>query len=164
MLAGMTTLSAMLAAQDARPTFRASVERVTLSATVRTGRGRPVTNLKSADFQLFDSGEPRSILEVRRDPTPVSIALLVDFSGSMDVAARRQASREHVHQLLELLQPGVDSAGLWLTDRGSTNGSVVSAPGLPPRVAEPGARVRVPVGSTIHLGDRRVLVHPQAQA
>jgi uncharacterized RDD family membrane protein YckC len=59
---------------------------------------------------------------------------------------------------------GVDTAGLWLTDRGSTNGTVVSAPGLPPRVAEPGARVRVPVGSTIHVGDRRVIVHPQATA
>jgi uncharacterized RDD family membrane protein YckC len=59
---------------------------------------------------------------------------------------------------------GVDTAGLWLTDRGSTNGTVVSAPGLPPRVAEPGARVRVPVGSTIHVGDRRVVVHPQAGA
>lgn len=56
---------------------------------------------------------------------------------------------------------GVDTAGLWLTDRGSTNGTVVSAPGLPPRVAEPGVRVRVPVGSTIHVGDRRVVVHPQ---
>ena len=56
---------------------------------------------------------------------------------------------------------GVDTAGLWLTDRGSTNGTVVSAPGLPPRVAEPGVRVRVPVGSTIHVGDRRVVVHPR---
>jgi len=55
---------------------------------------------------------------------------------------------------------GVDSAGLWLTDRGSTNGTVVSAPGRSPQVAEPGARVRVPVGSTIHVGDRRILVHP----
>ncbi|GAA1975178.1 hypothetical protein GCM10009718_09050 [Isoptericola halotolerans] len=55
---------------------------------------------------------------------------------------------------------GVDSAGLWLTDRGSTNGTVISAAGLPPRVAEPGARVRVPMGSTIHVGDRQVVVHP----
>lgn len=55
---------------------------------------------------------------------------------------------------------GVDSAGLWLTDRGSTNGTVVSAPGRSPQVAEPGARVRVPMGSTIHVGDRRIVVHP----
>lgn len=60
---------------------------------------------------------------------------------------------------------GVDPAGLWLTDRGSTNGTVVSAPGRSPQVAEPGARVRVPMGSTIHVGDRRIVVHrhePQA--
>lgn len=54
----------------------------------------------------------------------------------------------------------VDPSGLWLTDRGSTNGTVVSVPGSPPRVAEPGARVRVPVGATIHVGDRRLVVHP----
>jgi len=58
----------------------------------------------------------------------------------------------------------VDSAGLWLTDRGSTNGTVISVPGLPPRVAEPGARVRVPVGATIHVGDRRIVVHPGRRA
>lgn len=56
----------------------------------------------------------------------------------------------------------VDPSGLWLTDRGSTNGTVVSVPGAPPRVAEPGARVRVPVGATIHVGDRRIVVHPGA--
>lgn len=55
-----------------------------------------------------------------------------------------------------------DPSGLWLTDRGSTNGTVVSVPGMPPRVAEPGVRVRVPVGATIHVGDRRIVVHPGA--
>lgn len=54
----------------------------------------------------------------------------------------------------------VDSAGLWINDRGSTNGTVISVAGLPPRVAEPGARVRVPMGATIHVGDRRIVVHP----
>jgi VWFA-related protein len=107
----------LLAAQDLRPTFRASVDRVTLSATVRTGRGRPVTNLKTSDFQLYDSGQLRPIVEMRSDPTPVSLGLLVDFSGSMDVAARRQVARENVHQLLDLLQPGVDSAGLFVFDK-----------------------------------------------
>jgi VWFA-related protein len=105
------------AAQDLRPTFRASVDRVTLSATVRTGRGRPVTNLKTSDFQLYDSGQLRPIVEMRSDPTPVSLGLLVDFSGSMDVAERRQVARDNVRQLLDLLQPGVDSAGLFVFDK-----------------------------------------------
>jgi VWFA-related protein len=107
----------MLIAQDARPTFRARVERVTLSATVRTGRGRAVTNLKPSDFQLYDSGQLRTISEMRTEPTPVSLGLLVDFSGSMDVASRRQVARQHVQQFIELLAPGVDSAGLFVFDK-----------------------------------------------
>ena len=93
MLLGTIGIQTMLLAQDARPTFRARVERVTLSATVRTGRGRAVTNLKPSDFQLYDSGQLRTISEMRTEPTPVSLGLLVDFSGSMDVAARRQVAR-----------------------------------------------------------------------
>jgi Ca-activated chloride channel family protein len=106
-----------LAAQDARPTFRASVERVTLSATVRTDSGRPITTLTAADFILKDSGQLRPIVEFRTDPTPVSLAFLVDFSGSMGVAARRTAAREHVHHLVSWLQPGVDRAGLFVFDK-----------------------------------------------
>jgi len=117
LLLGAIGIPAMLTAQDARPTFRARVERVTLSATVRTGRGRAVTNLKTSDFQLYDSGQLRTISEMRTDPTPVSVGLLVDFSGSMDVAARRQVARDHVRQIVELLSPGVDSAGLYVFDK-----------------------------------------------
>ena len=112
MLVGAASIPVVLAAQDDRPVFRAAVERVTLSATVRTDRGRPVTNLKPSDFQLYDSGQLRTITEMRTDPTPVSLGLLVDFSGSMDVAARRQVARENVRQLVELLTPGVDSVGM----------------------------------------------------
>jgi Ca-activated chloride channel family protein len=104
-------------AQDARPTFKASVARVTLSATVRTSRGRPITNLQASDFQLFDSGQPRPIVDFRTDPTPVSIGFLVDFSGSMGVAARRAAAREQMHHLISWLEPGRDRAGLFVFDK-----------------------------------------------
>src|SRR6187401_867021 len=57
LLLGAIGIPVMLTAQDARPTFKARVERVTLSATVRTGRGRAVTNLQPSDFQLYDSGQ-----------------------------------------------------------------------------------------------------------
>lgn len=62
---------------------------------------------------------------------------------------RRSVSKTHA-------ELGVDHGGLWVSDRGSTNGTVVSAPGAPPRVVEPGARVRVPAGASIHLGEYRV--------
>ncbi|MBL0885448.1 RDD family protein [Myceligenerans indicum] len=112
------------------------------------------------------------------DPPPVLGAVLelesgerVQVAGPTLVGRNPQAPGGSGVRLVQIPDPtrsvsknhaelGVDSAGLWLTDRGSTNGTVVSVPGLPPRVAEAGARVRVPVGSTIHFGDRRVVVHP----
>jgi hypothetical protein len=99
-----------LLAQDSGLTFRASVARVTLSVTVRTPRGRPVTTLKATDFALYDSGQPRVITDFKLDPTPVSLGFLVDFSGSMGVGARRSAARENMHHLLSWLTPGVDRA------------------------------------------------------
>jgi Ca-activated chloride channel family protein len=106
-----------LAAPDQLPTFRAGVDRVTLSVTVRTNRGRHVTGLQASDFEIFDSGRRREILEFRTDPAPVSLGFLVDFSGSMDVAARRSVARESVRHLLAWLTPGVDHAGLFIFDK-----------------------------------------------
>lgn len=113
----VTMMSAVPLAQDARPVFSASVDRVTLSVTVRTSRGRPVTNLTEQDFVLLSSGRPQVITDFRRDSTPVSLGFLVDFSGSMGVGARRAAARENVQSMLRLLVPGVDRAGLFVFDK-----------------------------------------------
>jgi Ca-activated chloride channel family protein len=113
----VTLMSAMPLAQDARPVFSASVDRVTLSVTVRTERGRPVTNLTEQDFVLFSAGRRQTITNFRRDDTPVSLGFLVDFSGSMGVGARRAAARENVDHMLQMLQPGVDRAGLFVFDK-----------------------------------------------
>lgn len=48
--------------------------------------------------------------------------------------------------------------GLWVTDRGSTNGTVLVAPGGSGVVLPAGARVGAPVGSTIRFGQRSVRV------
>jgi VWFA-related protein len=116
-VSGWLQVAGLQAAQDARPTFRSSVERVAVTATVRDRHGKPVTNLTAADFELLDDGQPRPITEFRTEPVPVSLALLVDFSGSMDVAARRQAAHDNAFQLLSWLRPGTDQAGLFVFDR-----------------------------------------------
>ncbi len=100
-----------------RPTFRSSVQRVVIAASVRTRRGRPVTGLKATDFTLLDSGVVKPILEFHSDPTPVSLGLLVDFSGSMGVAARRAAAYENAQQLVGQLAPAVDRAALYIFDK-----------------------------------------------
>ncbi|MEO7192364.1 MAG: VWA domain-containing protein [Vicinamibacterales bacterium] len=113
----LTSLPVLGAAQESRPTFRTTVDRVTLSVSVRTSRGRQVPNLKATDFKLYDSGILRQVTEFRADPTPVSLAFLVDFSGSMDVASRRTSARDLVQQLLDCLTPGTDQAGLYVFDK-----------------------------------------------
>ncbi|MCP2267503.1 RDD family protein [Promicromonospora thailandica] len=124
----------------------------------RTHMSRPMTPAQVSAVVLEVEGGERHVVDTKalvgRNPQAP------DGSGWILIKVEdptRSVSKTHA-------ELGVDTAGLWLTDRGSTNGTVVSAPGLPPRVAEPGARVRVPVGSTIHVGDRRVVVHPQADA
>lgn len=101
---------------QARPTFKASVSRVAVAATVRDRRGRPVTNLTAQDFELVDSGLSRAIVDFRTETTPVSLAMLADFSGSMDVAAKRAAMREVARHLLSWLET-TDQVGLWAFDQ-----------------------------------------------
>jgi Ca-activated chloride channel homolog len=116
-LAGMLSAAPMFVAAQERPAFRASVDRVTLAVSVRTARGRHVPNLKASDFALYDSGVRREIIDFRSEATPVGLALLVDFSGSMDVAARRATARDQVQQIVTRLTPGTDHVGLFVFDK-----------------------------------------------
>jgi len=102
---------------EPRPVFRASVARVSLAATVRDRKGRPVTTLTVDDFHLLDNGQPAKILDFSRAEAPVGIALLTDVSGSMDVAEKRAASKEIARQLLVWLKPGEDHIGLFAFDK-----------------------------------------------
>ncbi len=51
---------------------------------------------------MFDGGVSRQIVEFRTERTPVSLALLADYSGSMDVAEKRAALREVARHLRQL--------------------------------------------------------------
>jgi VWFA-related protein len=106
------------AAQDQqRPMFRAAVERVAVAAVVRDERGKPVTGLTAEDFELFDSGRPVRIADFRAGEAPVNLALLADYSGSMDVAEKRDALRAITNHLLSWLTPGTDQVALFAFDR-----------------------------------------------
>jgi VWFA-related protein len=101
---------------EGKPTFRAGVDLVTVSATVRDKRGRLVQGLTASDFDVIDRGERRAITEFRTDRAPVSLAILFDISGSMDVAERFTAAKFAAHHLLSWLEPGRDEAALFAFD------------------------------------------------
>jgi Ca-activated chloride channel family protein len=77
-------LPSPLTAQDQQPLFRASVNVVTISAVVRDKQGRFVPSLTKDDFTVLDNGQKRPIIDFQADDNgPISVALLVDASGSM---------------------------------------------------------------------------------
>ena len=104
------------ATAQSQATFRSGVDLVTVSATVRDSKGRLVTNLTKQDFQVLDRGEHRAISEFRSERAPLSLAILFDVSGSMDIAARATAARFAAFHLLNSLDEGRDEAGLFAFD------------------------------------------------
>jgi Ca-activated chloride channel family protein len=102
--------------QVVRPTFKSGVDLVTVTATVRDRRGRLIKGLDAEDFEVLDKGERRRITDFRTEPTPVSLAILFDISGSMRTADRMTAARFAAHHVLSWLEHGRDEAALFTFD------------------------------------------------
>ena len=94
--------------------FKSGVERVAVAAVVRDARGRLVTNLQAKDFELFDDGRPRPLIGVWSEPSPASVAILMDASGSM--ATKMSRARETAKAIVAGLKPGADELALYAFD------------------------------------------------
>lgn len=104
-----------VAAQDAGSVvFKSSIEQVAVAALVRDSKGRLVTNLKPGDFELFDDGHRRPLTNVWSEPSPASVAILMDASGSMSTKMAR--ARETANALVSGLKPGDDEVALFSFD------------------------------------------------
>jgi VWFA-related protein len=101
----------------ARTTFRSSVDLVSIHASVRDRRGRPMKGLTTADFDVRDNGESRPILSLRSDHgSPVSLAILVDMSGSMRVGSKMAMARHAFDTIVSQLRGGEDEVALFTFD------------------------------------------------
>src|SRR5947207_15214771 len=67
-----------------KPSFRGGVDLVRVNAIVRDKKGRFVRDLRESDFEVLDNGEPRKIADFRRETGGVTVAVLIDVSGSME--------------------------------------------------------------------------------
>lgn len=94
--------------------FKSSVEQVAVAAQVRDARGRLVTNLKTSDFEVFDDGHRRKVSNVWSEPSPASVAILMDASGSM--ATKMVRARETATALVAGLKPGSDEVAMYSFD------------------------------------------------
>jgi Ca-activated chloride channel homolog len=84
------------------------VQNVTLPVTVVDERRRLVTDLKPANFTVYEDGQPQQIVDFRREDIPVSIGILVDNSGSM--REKRQKVATAVLNLIKSSNPSDEVA------------------------------------------------------
>jgi VWFA-related protein len=98
------------------PTFKAGVDLVTVSVVVKNREGRPVTGLSQQDFELVDAGRVRRLAAFRAEPAPVSLAVLLDTSGSMQIDPKWSNAREAITRLAAELQAGRDQIALLTFD------------------------------------------------
>jgi Ca-activated chloride channel homolog len=85
--------------------FRSSVDLVTIQASVRDSRGRVVQGLTRADFEVRDNGQVRPVIDFRSDrQSPVTLAILVDMSGSMSIGAKIAMARQAYESVLSQLR------------------------------------------------------------
>jgi VWFA-related protein len=66
-----------------QPQFKSETRLVVLRATVHNRRGTEVTDLDERAFTVYEDGKRQPITLFGRDDIPVSIAILIDNSGSM---------------------------------------------------------------------------------
>jgi Ca-activated chloride channel family protein len=71
-----------------------------------------VLGLSQTDFELDVGGERVPIIEFGSELTGVSLALLIDDSGSMSLAGRRDAAQEVARHVISWLEAGRDEVTL----------------------------------------------------
>jgi VWFA-related protein len=102
--------------QEPTITFKTGVELVTVTAAVRDRRGRIVRDLQSADFEVLDTGAVREMRDFYSGEAPISLALLLDVSGSMSVAGNIDRARHAIALAMSMLNGEQDEAALFTFD------------------------------------------------
>jgi Ca-activated chloride channel family protein len=101
-----------------QPTFKTTVDLVSVTAVVRDGKGRVVRNLTRDDFQVYEKGQQRKIVDFKAsDQGPISLAVLFDVSGSMRGSPNMDAGKKAVDFLLSWVEPKADEFALFTFDK-----------------------------------------------
>jgi len=69
--------------QDDQATFRSDTRLVVLYASVVDSKGRLLTDLPQTAFKVFENGAEQQLRVFRQEDVPVSLAQVIDNSGSM---------------------------------------------------------------------------------
>ena len=76
-----------------------------------------MSGLTTTDFEVRDNGQLRPILSLRSDrQSPLSLAILVDMSGSMQMGAKIAMARQAYDSIVSQLHQGQDEVALFTFD------------------------------------------------
>jgi Ca-activated chloride channel family protein len=81
-LAALTLIAGSAAAQP----IKVTTQTVPLYVTVTDDQKRLVPDLTREDFEVYDNGKLQTLTNFDNDPTPISVVVMLDTSGSMTVA------------------------------------------------------------------------------
>jgi len=120
-LASAELLSAQVAApgtlvQEPRATFKSGVDLVTVSVSVRNENGKVVRDLTRSDFTVVDAGQRAEVKDFYSSDSAISLAILLDISGSMAVGGNMDRAREAVTVASMTLRSRSDEAALFTFD------------------------------------------------
>jgi VWFA-related protein len=99
-------------AHQQAPLFRAKTDLVVVPVTVTDRAGRFVHGLTPDEFEIVDAGGRRPVLQFASERVPVSLAILLDVSGSMATDPKQRAADDarwaDTRRALELLVQRLD--------------------------------------------------------
>jgi VWFA-related protein len=100
-------------AVHAQPSFKTSVDLVTVPVTVTGRDGLAISSeLSAGDFRLYEDGVRQEVQAVSHDPRPVSICILLDSSPSM-ASGRQALAISTIDSLLAGLAPDDEASILF---------------------------------------------------
>jgi Ca-activated chloride channel family protein len=119
LLSPLVLLGVSLAAQTPRPpTFGVGIEVINLTVTVTDGRSRYITDLNERDFSVFEDGIKQDLSLFTHEDLPISLALLIDTSASMD--EKLPQARVAAMRLVKTLRPQDQAELVQFNDRATT--------------------------------------------
>ena len=95
--------AAMAMSGGPQATFRSGVRTVAVYVTVSDAVGRLVPDLERRAFQVFDNGKPAEITAFSNGVQPITVAIMLDMSGSMTNRVIRV--RESTERFVKALAP-----------------------------------------------------------
>ena len=107
----------MTAAQSQDRTLRVNVDLQPVDVQVKDAQGNDVLGLSAKDFTLLENGKPQKIAFFDAGNSPVSLAVLVDSSSSMNPNGRLGSAQAIAAQFMRTARPGDDISAMDFTDQ-----------------------------------------------